>query len=371
LKTSHEIYKIALSQLHGVGPVRASQLISKIDTIETLFTESIKSIWLETGFSKTILKSLKREEALIKAEKQVEFNQKSNILTHFFLDKDYPRRLKQCGDPPIVIYSKGNLNLNQTKIVSIVGTRNLTNYGTKLIHELIESLKNQDIQVISGLAYGVDILAHRLCVINKIETIGVLGHGLDRIYPFKHRATAIEMLEKGGLVTEFMINTNPDRENFPMRNRIVAGMADATIVVESKIKGGSIITAELANDYSRDVFAFPGDVDRPFSEGCNDLIRKQKAHLITKGDDFLTFMNWKESQKKIVQQKQLFHDFSPDEMKIIEILEESEELHADVLCMKSGITPSQINVVLFNLEMSNAIQQLPGKRFKLTHQQYV
>jgi DNA processing protein len=259
------------------------------------------------------------------------------------------------------------MELNQNKVVSIVGTRNLTNYGSKILHALIDSLKNEQIQIISGLAYGVDILAHRLSLEHGLETIGVLGHGLDRIYPFKHRSTALEMMENGGLVTEFMIDTNPDRENFPMRNRIVAGMADATIVIESKIKGGSIITAELANDYSRDVFAFPGDVDRPFSEGCNDLIRKQKAHLITNGNDFLTFMNWKDSKKKQIQQKQLFHDLNHEEEKIVTLLQDEGELHADVLCVKSGITPSQINVLLFNLEMANVIQQFPGKRFKLIY----
>lgn len=368
MNKTHEIYKIAFSKLHGIGPVRAAQIISKIGSHEELFSNSLKTIWQETGLSKSILKAMKKEEALESAENQHNYNLKHGINCHFFLDKDYPRRLRQCGDPPIIIYSKGKMELNHSKVVSIVGTRNLTNYGSKILHELIESFKNEKIQIVSGLAYGVDILAHRLCLEHRLETIGVLGHGLDRIYPFKHRSTALEMMENGGLVTEYMINTNPDRENFPMRNRIVAGMADATIVIESKIKGGSIITAELANDYSRDVFAFPGDVDRPFSEGCNDLIRKQKAHLITSGNDFLTFMNWKELKQKKVQQKQLFHDLISEEGKIVNLLEVESELHADVLCMKSGITPSQMNVHLFNLEMANVIQQLPGKRFKLVYQ---
>jgi DNA processing protein len=368
LNKTHEIYKIAFSKLHGIGPVRAAQIISKIGSHEELFSNSLKTIWQETGLSKSILNAMKKEEALESAENQHNYNLKHGINCHFFLDKDYPRRLRQCGDPPMIIYSKGKMELNHSKVVSIVGTRNLTNYGSKILHELIESFKNEQIQIVSGLAYGVDILAHRLCLEHRLETIGVLGHGLDRIYPFKHRSTALEMMENGGLVTEYMINTNPDRENFPMRNRIVAGMADATIVIESKIKGGSIITAELANDYSRDVFAFPGDVDRPFSEGCNDLIRKQKAHLITSGNDFLTFMNWKELKQKKVQQKQLFHDLISEEGKIVNLLEVESELHADVLCMKSGITPSQMNVHLFNLEMANVIQQLPGKRFKLVYQ---
>jgi DNA processing protein len=299
---------------------------------------------------------------------QLNFNIKNNVSTHFFLDGDYPRRLKQCNDSPIVVYSKGKMNLNHSKIVSIVGTRDLTSYGQRILIELIHSLKEEGVLVVSGLAYGVDILAHQLCVENDIQTIGVLGHGLDRIYPFKHRGIAKEMLENGGLITEFMINTKPDRENFPMRNRIVAGMADATIVIESKVKGGSIITAELANDYSRDVFAFPGDIDRPFSEGCNDLIRKQKAHLITKGIDFLTFMNWKDENSKVVSQPQLFQDLDKEELEIVNALKEENDLHADVLSLRLNKTPSQMNVLLFNLEMSGIIQQIPGKRFKLLYQ---
>lgn len=368
LRKLNDLYKIAASKLHGIGPVRTQQILSKIGDVEELFSNSLKSIWLQSGFSQSILKSLNRDEALKLAETQLNFNIKNNVSTHFFLDGDYPRRLKQCNDSPIVVYSKGKMNLNHSKIVSIVGTRDLTSYGQRILIELIHSLKEEGVLVVSGLAYGVDILAHQLCVENYIQTIGVLGHGLDRIYPFKHRGIAKEMLENGGLVTEFMINTKPDRENFPMRNRIVAGMADATIVIESKVKGGSIITAELANDYSRDVFAFPGDVNRPNSEGCNDLIRKQKAHLITKGIDFLTFMNWKDENSKVVSQPQLFQDLDKEELEIVNALKEENDLHADVLSLRLNKTPSQMNVLLFNLEMSGIIQQIPGKRFKLLYQ---
>jgi DNA processing protein len=368
LRKLNDLYKIATSKLHGIGPVRTQQLLSKIGDVEELFSNTLKSIWMHTGFNQSILKALNREEALKQAEIQLNFNEKNNVSTHFFLDSDYPRRLKQCNDAPIVVYSKGNADLNNTKIVSIVGTRDITNYGVRILNELIFSLKEEGVLVISGLAYGVDITAHRLCLEHNIPTIGVLGHGFDRIYPFKHRGTAKEMLENGGLVTEFMINTKPDRENFPMRNRIVAGMADATIVIESKIKGGSIITAELANDYSRDVFAFPGDIDRPYSEGCNDLIRKQKAHLITNGMDFLTFMNWNDEKVTHSNQIQLFQELDFNEMEIVKELQQENDLHADILCVRLNKTPSQINVLLFNLEMIGVIQQLPGKRFKLLNQ---
>jgi DNA processing protein len=214
------------------------------------------------------------------------------------------------------------------------------------------------------LAYGVDISAHRLCIDYGISTLGVLGHGLDRIYPAKHKNTAIKMLEQGGLLTEFGIGTNPDRENFPMRNRIVAGIADATIVIESKAKGGSMITAELANDYNRDVFAFPGDINRPYSEGCNLLLQKDKAHLITCGNEFLNFMNWHHKDPK-PNQKMLFEHFDEYEKMILEILSNQSDLHMDVLSIKTQLSASKMNVILFNLEMKNAVKQLSGRRYRL------
>ncbi len=355
-----------MSQLHGIGPLRASQLLSKIGTIEEIFSLKLQEIYLQTGIAKSILKNLNREIALKNAEQQFIFNEKHKICTHFFLDKDYPIRLKQCTDLPIILYSKGNMNLNNKKIVSVVGTRNQTEYGHRILKELIHSFSDQEILVVSGLAYGVDITAHRLCVENKIQTLAVLGHGLDRIYPSKHKNTAIEMMNHGGLLTEFGIGTKPDRENFPMRNRIVAGMADATIVIESKAKGGSIITAELANDYSRDVFAFPGDIDRPYSEGCNQLLRNQKAHLITNGNDYLKFMNWDE-QKNNSKQKILFEDYSEEEKMVLKILQQESEIHMDVISMKTQISASKMNVLMFNLEMKNAVVQLSGKRYRLSN----
>jgi DNA processing protein len=357
-------YQIAFSQLKGIGPVRATQLHAKLPTLESFFQLSKKELRFELGLTDLMIKELNRQEALDLADEQLAFNERHNIQTHFFLGESYPRRLKQCADSPIVIFSKGQVDLNSLKMVSVVGTRNITPYGQKIIHELIQSLKGLDVVVVSGLAYGVDILVHQLCVENNIPTIGVLGHGLDRIYPHKHRKTAAQMQENGALLTEFLIKTNPDRENFPMRNRIVAGMSDATIVVESKQKGGSIITAELANDYNRDVFAFPGDIDRPYSEGCNWLIKKQKAHLITSSDDFLTFMNWKHEKPKL-KSPSLFVELSEQDRKVVNVVIEEREVHADVIAMKTGLSPSMINVVLFNLEMQNIVRQVPGKRFTL------
>ena len=361
-KTS-EIYRIALSKLNGIGPIRASQVLSKLENINFLFESNLQEIKIRTGLTDSFLRALKREEAINLAEKQLNFNHKNGISTHFFLDSSYPRRLRQCSDAPIVIYTKGKMDLNHTQIVSIVGTRNHTEYGKELLKSLLLSFKEKNILVVSGLAYGVDIHAHQLCLQNNIQTIGVLGHGLDRIYPSQHRQIAKEMQENGGLLTEFMIGTNPDRENFPMRNRIVAGLADATIVIESKERGGSMITAELANDYSRDVFAFPGDIGRQTSEGCNLLIKKQKAHLISSPNDFLTFMNW--DSKRVSVQKELELNLEPDEATILNLFENGEILHSDTIGMKAEMSASKINVLLFQMEMKNMVEQLPGKRYRI------
>jgi DNA processing protein len=364
MKMTHEIYKIAFANLHGIGPYRGAQLLSKIGSLDEMFSLSSKEIYLRTGISKLTIQNLNRNDALENAEKQFNFNEKHDVKTHFFLDSDYPRRLKQCADLPMILFSKGNMNLNDEKIVAIVGTRNQTEYGLGLLHELIQSFSDNNILVVSGLAYGVDISAHRLCIEHNIPTLAVLGHGLDRIYPSRHKNTAIKMLDSGGLLTEFGIGTNPDRENFPMRNRIVAGLADATIVIESKSKGGSMITAELANDYNRDVFAFPGDVYRPYSEGCNQLLRTNKAQLITNGNDFLTFMNWN-LKNSIPKQKILFENFNDEEKMVLEVLKDQTDVHMDVLSIKTQLSPSKINVLLFNLEMKNAVNQIPGKRYRL------
>ena len=357
------IPKIALSKLHGFGPVRIAQLISKMGGIEEIFTASLNEIYMQTGFAKSLLREIKREEALIFAEKEALFCEKNGVSPLFFLDHNYPRRLKQCQDAPIILYFKGTCDLNQKKIISIVGTRNETNYGQKILEELVSAFAQKNILVVSGLAYGVDIRAHRLCLENKIETVAVLGHGLDRIYPSSHRITASKMIQNGGLLTEFPSNTNPDRENFPMRNRIIAGLSDATIVVESKVSGGSMITADLANDYSRDVFAYPGDVDRICSAGCNALIKNQKAHLITKSADLLKIMNWE--IKTIKKQKLIALDLSSEEQEIVHFLNEQGEVHVDIVIQALNLQPSKLSVLLFNLELKNVIQSLRGNRISL------
>lgn len=355
-------YKIALTLLNGIGPRKAGILISKLGGVEAVFEEKLSVIQGETGMSKDLLKRINRENALKEAEKQLEFIFKQGIQTHFYLDSNYPRRLRQCSDAPYLLYSKGNFEPNPSKSVAIVGTRNATDYGRSMCEELILSMKENDIQVVSGMAYGIDICAHQACIRQNISTVGVLGHGLDRIYPSAHRRTAEQMFENGGLLTEFLPGTKPDKENFPMRNRIVAGMTDATIVIESKTSGGSLITAELAFDYNKDVFAYPGNVGQVYSEGCNRLIQQDKAHLITSGNEFLKFMSWELDGKKKSIEPPIFHDLSLDEQHLLDCLDGSIE-HIDVVALRMNRPVSVISVLLLTLELKGILKSYPGNKY--------
>ena len=365
MKNSNLNYQIALTLLKGIGPIKARLLLSQTESLESIFLDSLTSISKKTNISLSILKQMNREKALDIANQHASYVTKNNLESHFFTSDTYPRRLKQCADAPILLFSKGNTNLNFEKIVAIVGTRNATEYGKSVCEEMIKGFIGKNILVVSGMAYGIDIFTHQLCVKYDVPTIGVLGHGLDRMYPSEHIITAKKMFKNGGLLTEYLPGTNPDRENFPMRNRIVAGMSDATIVIESKESGGSLITAELANDYNRDVFAIPGNVGQIYSKGCNTLISKQKAHLITNSNDFLTWMQWKEDVKPKSVQRMLFVDFSEEEKQLISILEQEGELSMDSLSVKSNNPISKTSVLLFNLEMAGAVKTLPGKKFRL------
>ena len=358
-------YQIALTLLKGIGPIKARQLLSKLGSIESIFHDSLASIAKTTEMSHTILKQMNRDKALDQARQQLSYFEKHSIKSHFYTSASYPRRLKQCADAPLLLFEKGDMNLNAQRIVSIVGTRNATEYGKSVCDEMIKGMVGKNILVVSGMAYGIDIYTHQLCVKYDIPTIGVLGHGLDRLYPAEHINTATKMLNNGGLLTEYLPGTNPDRENFPMRNRIVAGMSDATIVIESKESGGSLITAELANDYSRDVFAIPGNIGQIYSKGCNLLIAKQKAHLITGSNDFLTWMHWKEEEKPKTIQRALFTNFTKEEEELITIFELNGELSIDNLSSKSKFPVSKTSVLLFNLEMVGAVKSLPGKKYRL------
>ena len=366
MKSHHLEKKIALTLLNGIGPKKAAILVSKMGGVDAVFDTSLKTIHHESGIRMDLLKSMNRKKALEEGFKHCEFIDKHGIQTHFFTDTNYPRRLRQCADAPLLLYSKGQFDPNPSRSIAIVGTRSASDYGRILCEELITHFEGTNIQVISGMAYGIDIIAHQACVRNQIETLGVLGHGLDRIYPSNHRSTAEKMLENGGLLTEFLPGTKPDRENFPMRNRIVAGMTDATVVVESKITGGSLITADLALDYNRDVFAYPGNVGVSTSEGCNFLIRSNKAQMITCAADLLKEMSWvtnkpgKESQHRIN-----LEELSTEEKEIVEFLEDTAQ-HIDVISVKLKRPVSQISVTLLTLEIKGLIKSIAGNKYAVS-----
>jgi DNA processing protein len=366
-KQEELLYQIGITLIPGIGSITAKKLISYCGGTEAVFKERKAALLKIPGVGESLAKVIMEQDVLGQAEDEVKFVLKNKIEPLFFLDKNYPNRLKHCMDSPVLLYWKGKADLNQQQIISVVGTRKATDRGKALTEKIIEDLRNLDVLVVSGLAYGIDITAHRAALKNDLETVGVLAHGLDKIYPQVHRKTAQEMVSQGGLLTEFMQETKPDRENFPKRNRIIAGMADATLVVEAGIKGGALITAELANSYSRDVFAIPGRVDDKFSEGCNWLISRTKAALVTSAKEIKYMMNWeteKESKKKPVQ-KQLFVDLTEDQKVVVNLLREKKEMSIDELCLQSKMNTSKVASMLLDLEFSGVVAALPGKVYRL------
>jgi DNA processing protein len=360
------LYKIALTLVDGVGQMLAKRLYAHFGNAEQVFSASIGQLTSVEGIGKKTAEAIKNTKALEIAEKELKFVEKHQIEVLSIDSERYPKRLRNCYDAPLLLYYKGSADLNQQKVISVVGTRNATSYGKILCKQLTEVLKPFNVLVVSGLAHGIDAAAHKESVLAKTATVGVLGHGLDRIYPVVHRDLAAKMLANGGLLTEFMSGTNPDRENFPKRNRIIAGMSDATVVVEASIKGGALITAEIANSYNRDVYAFPGRVTDEFSEGCNFLIKTNRAGLINNPMDLIYYLGWDEAASSKTKQVQvsLPLTLSKDEMFIAETLKESA-LSIDELALKTNIQQSKLAIVLLTLEMQGLIVALPGKLFKL------
>lgn len=357
-------YEIGLTLLKGIGPRRAKLLLEKFDHPKDIFEVTKKEFCLSTGFNSNIYDQLEMNAALLKAEKIIRLNKELEIETLVWHDENYPRRLRQCDDAPLVLFKKGVGDLNLGNYVAVVGTRDATNYGKNLVKKFTKSIQGSTITVVSGLALGIDTIAHEEALENNLSTIAVLGHGLDRIYPAKNKKLADKILCEGALITEFTPWSIPDRENFPKRNRIVAGISDATIVVESRSRGGSLITAELANDYNRDVFAFPGDVFADRSIGCNRLIAQQKAHLITHGQEFMKIMNWDNEKPKVSVQRPAFYNLTKPQNSIIKVLQE-EETPIDVISFKTKMSISELNVELLHLEMSGLIKSLPGKKYAI------
>ncbi|BAU55247.1 DNA-processing protein DprA [Mucilaginibacter gotjawali] len=360
-----QLHQVALTLLNNIGPSLAKLLVSHFGDAENVFNAPNYKLLRVPGIGEKTISQLNFKESLTKAEAELKFVEKNGIDIIFYTDGRYPKRLKNCNDSPILLFSKGNANLNMQHVISIVGTRNATEYGKHLCRELVEELKQYNILIVSGLALGIDVTAHKECVKLNVPTVGVLGHGLDRMYPSQNRATAEKMLDNGGLLSEYLSGTIPDRENFPQRNRIVAGMADATVVIEAGIKGGALITAEIANSYNRDVFAFPGRVGDDYSEGCNFLIRNNKAALLTCVADLAYSLGWEKADNlKPAEQFMLPIDLSAEEQLIFDILKQSSTPVAiDDLTIKANLPTSLLAMNLLNMEMQGYIRSLPGKTY--------
>ena len=361
------LHKIALSCITGVGSILARNLISYCGSPEVVFTLKKKQLSSVPGIGPRTVELIMNHKAFERAEKELSFIEKYNIQALFLTDDTYPKRLKNCFDAPVMLYFKGNADLNAGKVISVVGTRNSTEYGRDICRTLLAGLKTHDPLIISGLAYGIDFLAHKEALKNSLSTVGILAHGLDRIYPAQHRPLAEKMVAGGGLLTEFMSGTVPDRENFPKRNRIIAGLADVTIVVEANIKGGALITAELANSYNRDVFAFPGRITDEYSSGCNHLIKTNRANLITNIADLEYILGWSESQNlhRLNPQLSLAIDLSEEEKKIAGVLFDTGGLVIDELALLTGMPQSKLALNILGMEMKGIITSLPGNVYKL------
>jgi DNA processing protein len=363
-------YQIGITLIKGIGPNLAKNLIAYLGSVEAIFKEKEKTLTKIPGIGAVLSREIVSSNVMERAEKEIEFIQKNQIKPFFYTDKEYPYRLKECADSPIMLYFRGNLlNLNDYKFVSFVGTRSATESGKQICEDIIFDLSRQieNFVIVSGLAYGIDICAHKKSLDLSIPTIGILGHGLDRIYPSVHRSVAAKMVLQGGLLTEFKNGTNPDKQNFVQRNRIIAGLSDAVVVVESAQKGGALITAELANDYNRDVFAVPGRINDEFSAGCNLLIKQNKATLIESANDIVRSMNWETSNAELkTEQRSLFEDLTANEIEIIEILRQnSNGIDMNELVLRLQKPFNTISSLLLEMEFKNLVKSLPGNIYRL------
>lgn len=361
------LYQIAITLLPGVGDINARKLISFTGSPEAVFVEKRSHLLRIPGMGEaTVNLILSNRKVLERAAREIEFIRKFKINTLFYTDPGYPERLKQCTDSPVLVYTLGNADLNKAKIVSIVGTRRATEYGKEICRKLVAGLVEHDVLVVSGLAYGIDTCAHKAALDEGLQTTGVLAHGLDRVYPPLNKALAQRMIGQGGLITEFISETNPDRENFPKRNRVIAGLADATVVIEAGSKGGALITADISNSYNRDVFAVPGRIGDPVSEGCNNLIKTNRAALLQSAADICYIMGWdKKKVNNVPVQRSLFINLEPDQETAIAILKEYGDCSLDKICLTSGLQTSKVASALLSLEFEGIVRCLPGKIYRL------
>ena len=366
MTTDELIAVLRLQNIPNIGDVSAKKLIAHCGSPSAIFNDKLQNLLKIDGIGTFTIKGLHDTEHFEAAEKELQYIQDHSITYAYFTDNEYPRYLKHCIDGPLILFKKGNIDLEERKIISIVGTRNITSYGTAFCEKLIEDLSPLDPIIVSGFAYGVDICAQKTAIKHGLQTIGCLAHGLNQIYPKIHSKFVPDVEKNGGFVTEFWSSSNPDRENFLKRNRIIAGMSEATIVVESAEKGGSLVTADIANSYNREVFAVPGRAQDKYSSGCNNLIKQQKANMITSAADLIYLLNWELEQKETKPiQKQLFIELDEVEKAIYSYLQKEGKQLLDSIALDCKLPIFKVSSTLLNMEMKGVIRPLPGKLFEV------
>lgn len=365
MKKEELLAVLRLQKTKLLGDILAKKLIAKVGSASAIFDEKKHHLNKIEGIGKRILNELCNEATIPLAEKELDYLETNKISYSYFLEDDYPTRLLHCVDGPILFFKDGNLDLTNQKIISIVGTRNMTNYGRDFCNSLVEKLQEYNPIIVSGFAYGVDICAHKAALKNNLQTVAVLAHGFNQIYPKTHKKYIHQVNENGGFITEFFHDEQPLRENFLKRNRIVAGLSEATIIVESAEKGGSLVTADIANSYDREVFAVPGKTSDLFSKGCNNLIQNNKAHLLQSAEDIVQLLNWDVQKKKVKKhQPKLFIDLTEKEQQIYDVLLKGEQL-LDVIAKETNTPVYELATILLQMELKGVVKPLPGKSFSL------
>ncbi len=355
---------LRLQATNNVGDILAKKLISTVGDVEQIFKERTATLQKINGIGSLITSNLFDKKNLKLAEEELAYIEKNNTQYSYFLEDKYPSNLSQCIDSPILLFNDGNVALSD-KVISIVGTRNISAYGRDFCNQLVADLAEYNPIIVSGFAYGIDICAHKAAIKNNLQTIAVLAHGFDQIYPKTHKKYINQVNEKGGFLTEFWHNENPQRENFLKRNRIVAGISKATIIIESANKGGSLVTADIANSYNRDVFSVPGRTTDLYSQGCNNLIKTNQAHLLTSAEDIVKMLNWDVSKKQIPKQETLFVELNETEQKIYDYLQENGKQLLDVIALHCHLPTYKLASILVQMELKGIVKPLPGKMFEV------
>lgn len=359
------IYVLALQHIPNLGDTTAKKLIRHFGKAENIFREKKTSLLKIAGIGKNRIEGIHDSKNLKAAEEELKFIEENNIQCHYFQDSNYPEKLKHCIDGPILIFSRGNINLHKGRILSIVGTRQITAHGISFCENLIQDMAVLDPVIVSGFAYGVDITAQKAAIKHGLQTVGCLAHGLNQIYPKSHRKYMPQVEENGGFITDFWSTDKFERNNFLKRNRIIAGLSEATIVIESAEKGGSLVTADIAGSYDREVFAVPGRPSDKYSTGCNNLIKAQKAHVLTSAADIAYILNWELDEKEQVVQKKLFIELEEDEQKLYNFLSERGKTELDLLALNCKFPTFKTASLLLNMELKGVVRPLPGKLFEV------